>query len=63
MTKSSTQSYKLESDINDFVKAKLTSLGLEKLKDFNEESAMSDYLKEAIFISKVIAFPLLSKIN
>ncbi|WP_105895972.1 HsdM family class I SAM-dependent methyltransferase [Haemophilus influenzae] len=48
MTKSSTQSYKLESDINDFVKAKLTSLGLEKLKDFNEESAMSDYLKEAL---------------
>ncbi|HHF4959008.1 HsdM family class I SAM-dependent methyltransferase [Haemophilus influenzae] len=48
MTKSSTQRYKLESDINDFVKAKLTSLGLEKLKDFNEESAMSDYLKEAL---------------
>lgn len=48
MTKSSTQNYKLESDINDFVKAKLTSLGLEKLKDFNEESAMSDYLKEAL---------------
>jgi len=40
--------FKLESDINDFVKAELTSLGLKKLIDFNEESAMSDYMKEAL---------------
>ena len=40
--------FKLESDVDDFVKNKLISLGLEKLKDFNEESAMSDYMKESL---------------
>ena len=30
--------FKLESDVNDYVKAKLTELGLKKLIDFNEES-------------------------
>lgn len=48
MAKQSVQSYKLEADVNDFVKAKLTLLGLKKHTDFNEESAMSDYLKEAL---------------
>lgn len=48
MAKSPLQTYKLESDVNDFVKAKLTALGLHKHQDFNEESAMSDYLKEAL---------------
>ena len=40
--------FKLESDVNDYVKAKLTALGLRKLIDFNEESGMSDYMKEAL---------------
>lgn len=40
--------FKLESDVNDYVKEKLTSLGLKKLVDFNEESGMSDYMKEAL---------------
>lgn len=40
--------FKLESDVNDYVKAKLTALGLKKLIDFNEESGMSDYMKEAL---------------
>ncbi|MGX2966851.1 HsdM family class I SAM-dependent methyltransferase [Ursidibacter sp. B-7004-1] len=48
MAKSPLQTYKLESDVNDFVKAKLTELGLQKHQDFNEESAMSDYLKDAL---------------
>lgn len=40
--------FKLESDVNDYVKAQLTALGLKKLIDFNEESGMSDYMKEAL---------------
>lgn len=40
--------FKLESDVNDYVKSKLTALGLKKLIDFNEESGMSDYMKEAL---------------
>lgn len=40
--------FKLESDVNDYVKTKLTALGLKKLIDFNEESGMSDYMKEAL---------------
>ena len=40
--------FKLESDVNDYVKNKLNSLGLKKLVDYNEESAMSDYMKEAL---------------
>ncbi|MDK4688612.1 HsdM family class I SAM-dependent methyltransferase, partial [Kingella negevensis] len=40
--------YKLESDINDFVKAEFSRLNLQKHQDYNEESAMSDYLKEAL---------------
>ena len=48
MAKSPLQTYKLESDVNDFVKAKLAELGLQKHQDFNEESAMSLYLKDAL---------------
>lgn len=40
--------FKLESDVNDYVKRKLSALGLKKLIDFNEESGMSDYMKEAL---------------
>jgi type I restriction enzyme M protein len=40
--------WKLESDVNDWVKEQLSGLGLKKLVDFNEESAMSDYMKEAL---------------
>lgn len=40
--------FKLESDVNDYVKSQLAMLGLKKLIDFNEESAMSDYMKEAL---------------
>lgn len=41
-------SWKLETDVNDWVKAKLNEVWLVKLQDFNEESSMSDYLKEAL---------------
>ena len=34
------QQYKLESDVNDFVKDCFKRLKLEKLKDYNEESEM-----------------------
>jgi hypothetical protein len=40
--------FKLESDVNDYVKSSLVSLGLKKLIDFNEESGMSEYMKEAL---------------
>jgi len=40
--------WKLEDDVNDYVKNKLESLGLKKLKDYNVESSMSDYMKEAL---------------
>lgn len=40
--------WKLENDVNDRVKGQLEQLGLKKHHDFNEESAMSDYLKEAL---------------
>lgn len=39
--------WKLENDVNNFVQQSLEALNLRKLKDF-EESAMSDYLKEAL---------------
>lgn len=48
MAKSPIQKYKLESDVDDLVKAQLIGLGLQKHKDFNEQSAMSDYLKDAL---------------
>ena len=40
--------WKLESDVNDYVKRQFENLGLKKLQDYNEESAMSAYLKEAL---------------
>lgn len=40
--------WKLEADVNDWVKKQLEALGLKKHKDYNEESAMSGYLKEAL---------------
>lgn len=38
----------LEDDVNDYVKNKLESIGLKKLTDYNVESSMSDYMKEAL---------------
>lgn len=40
--------WKLENDVNDWVKKQLEQIGLKKHTDYNEESAMSDYLKEAL---------------
>lgn len=40
--------WKLEDDVNDYVKNKLEHLGLKKLQDYNVESSMSDYMKEAL---------------
>lgn len=40
--------WRLEMDVNDWVKSQFLKMGLEKHKDFNEESAMSDYLKDAL---------------
>ena len=40
--------YTLEADVDDFVKSQLIALGLQKLIDFNEKSAMSEYLKAAL---------------
>lgn len=40
--------WKLESDVNDWVKAQFEQLKLSKHIDYNEESAMSDYMKEAL---------------
>ena len=38
----------LEDDVNDYVKKQLEAIGLKKLKDYNVESSMSDYMKEAL---------------
>lgn len=43
-----TTSFKQESDVDDYVKEVLQTLGLKKRKDFNEKSAMSDYMKESL---------------
>lgn len=40
--------YKLENDVDDYVKSTLNNLGLIKLKDYNEKSSMSDYMKESL---------------
>lgn len=40
--------YALESDVDDYVKNSLNSLGLVKLNDYNEKSNMSDYMKESL---------------
>ena len=40
--------WKLEDDVNDYVKNKFSEIGLKKLKDYNVESSMSDYMKDAL---------------
>ncbi|MCD8914281.1 SAM-dependent methyltransferase [Staphylococcus simulans] len=40
--------WKLETDVNYYVKGYLDKLGLEKLVDYNDETSMSDYMKEAL---------------
>lgn len=40
--------WKLELDVNDWVKEQLEKLGLKKLEDFNEESGMSQYMKNSL---------------
>ena len=42
------EKYKLESDVDDFVKSTLENLGLKKRVDYNEKSSMSDYMKESL---------------
>lgn len=42
------KNWTLEDDVNDFVKKSLENIGLQKGKDYNVESSMSDYLKEAL---------------
>ena len=41
-------SYKLEEHVNDWVKSKFKKLGLKNQKDYYTESAMPDYLIEAL---------------
>ena len=71
--------WKLETDVNYYVKGYLDKLGLEKLVDYNDETSMSDYMKEALkgsaktekkrdlehqtFMLKHIIYLLLLKIN
>ena len=40
--------YKLEEHVNDWVKAQFDKLGLKNQKDYYTESAIPDYLKEAL---------------
>ncbi|MGL4934611.1 MAG: HsdM family class I SAM-dependent methyltransferase [Cetobacterium sp.] len=40
--------WKLEDDVNDYIKKQLESINLKKLKDFNVGSGMSEYMKEAL---------------
>lgn len=40
--------YTLEADVDDIVKKKFETLGLKKGSDYNEKSAMSGYMKEAL---------------
>lgn len=40
--------WKLEDDVNDYVKQQLNNLKLSKLIDYNVESSMSDYMREAL---------------
>lgn len=42
------EKWKLEDDVNDYVKKQLESIGLKKLKDYNVKSGMSDFMKEAL---------------
>lgn len=40
--------YTLESDVDDYVKSAFAKLGLVKLKDYNEKSCMSEYMKNSL---------------
>ncbi|WP_379146278.1 class I SAM-dependent DNA methyltransferase [Paenibacillus sp. sgz500992] len=40
--------WKLEDQVNDYVKKKLENIGMENQKSFNVESNMSEYMKEAL---------------
>ncbi|ADZ84511.1 hypothetical protein [Cellulosilyticum lentocellum] len=40
--------WKLEDDVDDYVKEQLEELNLKKLVDYNVQSSMSDYMKEAL---------------
>ena len=40
--------WRLEDDVDDYVKTILESLGLKKLIDYNVKSGMSDYMKESL---------------
>jgi len=40
--------YKIEDHVNDWVKAKFDELGLKNQQDYYTESAIPDYLKEAL---------------
>ncbi|GAA8773016.1 hypothetical protein BTM122_00210 [Helicobacter pylori] len=42
------QAFRLEDDVDDYVKKELTNLGLMKNKDFNVKSQMSSSLKNAL---------------
>ncbi len=42
------QAFRLEDDVDDYVKKELTKLGLIKNKDFNVKSQMSPSLKSAL---------------
>ncbi|GAA7186628.1 hypothetical protein ID0440_04060 [Helicobacter pylori] len=42
------QAFRLEDDVDDYVKKELTNLGLMKNKDFNVKSQMSPSLKNAV---------------
>lgn len=48
MIQSNFKKYTLEADVDDYVKVVLSALGLKKGIDYNEKSAMSDYMKEAL---------------
>lgn len=51
MIQSSFKKYTLEADVDDYVKVVLSALGLKKGVDYNEKSAMSDYMKEALKVA------------
>lgn len=40
--------WKQENDVDDFVQASLETIGLVKLKDFNVQNGMSEYMRSAL---------------
>lgn len=48
MAKSTVSNYKLEEHVNDWVKSQFEKLGLRNQTDYYTESAIPDYLKEAL---------------